>query len=96
MLAFIYLILCVLYESITIPLAVIAAVPMGLAGCFIFARWWGIENNIYMQIGLIMLIGLLAKPPYCSLNMPPPAAKRAWDSLPQQFLRPKPASVPSP
>lgn len=60
-LAFIYLILCALYESITIPLAVIAAVPMGLAGCFIFARWWGIENNIYMQIGLIMLIGLLAK-----------------------------------
>ena len=60
-LAFIYLILCALYESITIPLAVIAAVPMGLAGCFIFARWWGIENNIYMQIGLIMIIGLLAK-----------------------------------
>ena len=60
-LAFIYLILCALYESITVPLAVIAAVPMGLAGCFIFARWWGIENNIYMQIGLIMLIGLLAK-----------------------------------
>ncbi len=59
--AFIYLILCALYESLTVPLAVIAAVPMGLAGCFIFARWWGLENNIYMQIGLIMLIGLLAK-----------------------------------
>lgn len=60
-LAFIYLILCALYESLTVPLAVIAAVPFGLAGCFLFARWWGLENNIYMQIGLIMLIGLLAK-----------------------------------
>ncbi len=60
-LAFIYLILCALYESITIPLAVIAAVPFGLVGAFLFARLWGIENNIYMQIGLIMLIGLLAK-----------------------------------
>ena len=59
--AFIYLILCALYESLTIPFAVIAAVPFGLAGCFLFARWWGLENNIYMQIGLIMLIGLLAK-----------------------------------
>ncbi|MDE6490311.1 MAG: efflux RND transporter permease subunit, partial [Muribaculaceae bacterium] len=59
--AFIYLILCALYESLTVPLAVIAAVPFGLAGSFIFARWWGLENNIYMQIGLIMLIGLLAK-----------------------------------
>lgn len=60
-LAFIYLILCALYESLTIPFAVIAAVPFGLAGCFLFARWWGLENNIYMQIGLIMLVGLLAK-----------------------------------
>lgn len=60
-LAFIYLILCALYESLTIPFAVMAAVPFGLAGSFVFARWWGIENNIYMQIGLIMLIGLLAK-----------------------------------
>ena len=60
-LAFIYLILCALYESLTVPLAVIAAVPFGLAGSFLFARWWGLENNIYMQIGLIMLIGLLAK-----------------------------------
>lgn len=60
-LAFIYLILCALYESLTMPFAVIAAVPFGVAGCFLFARWWGLENNIYMQIGLIMLIGLLAK-----------------------------------
>lgn len=60
-LAFIYLILSALYESLTVPFAVIAAVPFGLAGSFLFARWWGLENNIYMQIGLIMLIGLLSK-----------------------------------
>ena len=60
-LVFIYLILCALYESLFIPLAVITSVPFGLAGSFIFARMWGLENNIYMQTGLIMLIGLLAK-----------------------------------
>ncbi|MGN0053698.1 MAG: efflux RND transporter permease subunit [Bacteroides sp.] len=58
---FIYLILCALYESLMIPLAVILSVPFGLAGSFLFARLWGLENNIYMQTGLIMLIGLLAK-----------------------------------
>lgn len=60
-LAFVYLILCALYESVTVPLAVLCAVPLGLVGTFLFARWWGLENNIYLQIGLIMLIGLLAK-----------------------------------
>ena len=58
---FIYLILCALYESLFIPLAVILSVPFGLAGSFIFAHLWGLENNIYMQTGLIMLIGLLSK-----------------------------------
>ena len=58
---FIYLILCALYESLMIPFAVILAVPFGLMGSFLFARIWGLENNIYMQTGLIMLIGLLAK-----------------------------------
>ena len=58
---FIYLILCALYESLFIPLAVILSVPFGLAGSFIFAQLWGLENNIYMQTGLIMLIGLLSK-----------------------------------
>ncbi|MCM1078382.1 MAG: efflux RND transporter permease subunit [Bacteroidales bacterium] len=58
---FIYLILCALYESLMIPFAVILSVPFGLLGSFIFAKLWGLENNIYMQIGLIMLIGLLAK-----------------------------------
>ncbi len=58
---FIYLILCALYESLMIPFAVILSVPFGLAGSFLFVRMWGLENNIYMQTGLIMLIGLLAK-----------------------------------
>ena len=58
---FIYLILCALYESLFIPMAVILSVPFGLAGSFLFAWLWGLENNIYMQTGLIMLIGLLSK-----------------------------------
>ena len=58
---FIYLILCALYESMFIPMAVILSVPFGLAGSFLFAWMWGLENNIYMQTGLIMLIGLLSK-----------------------------------
>lgn len=43
------------------PLAVILSVPFGLAGSFLFAKMFGLENNIYMQTGLIMLIGLLSK-----------------------------------
>ena len=58
---FIYLILCALYESIFIPVVIILSVPFGLAGSFLFARMFGLENNIYLQIGLLMLIGLLAK-----------------------------------
>lgn len=58
---FIYLILCALYESLFVPVAVILSVPFGLAGSFLFARMFGLENNIYLQTGLIMLIGLLSK-----------------------------------
>ena len=58
---FIYLILCALYESIFIPVVIILSIPFGLAGSFLFARMFGLENNIYLQIGLLMLIGLLAK-----------------------------------
>lgn len=57
----IYLILCALYESFFIPFAVILSVPCGLLGSFIFAWMFNLENNIYMQTGLIMIIGLLAK-----------------------------------
>ena len=58
---FFYLLLCALYESLFIPLAVILSVPFGLMGSFLFAKMFGLENNIYMQTGLIMLIGLLSK-----------------------------------
>ena len=57
----IYLILCALYESFFIPFAVILTVPLGLFGSFLFANMMGLENNIYLQTGLIMLIGLLSK-----------------------------------
>lgn len=58
---FIYLLLSSLYESFFIPLAVILSVPFGIAGCFIAAQIFGVENNIYLQTGMIMIIGLLAK-----------------------------------
>ncbi len=57
----IYLILSALYESFLIPFAVLLAVPCGLMGSFLFAKFMGLENNIYLQTGLIMLIGLLSK-----------------------------------
>ena len=58
---FIYLILSAQYESYILPLAVVLSVPFGLAGCFLFTKMFGHANDIYMQISLIMLIGLLAK-----------------------------------
>ena len=58
---FIYLILSAQYESYILPLAVVLSVPFGLAGAFIFTQLFGHSNDIYMQISLIMLIGLLAK-----------------------------------
>ena len=60
-LLFVYLILSAQYESYLLPWAVILSVPFGLMGTFIFAKMMGIANNIYLQIALIMLIGLLAK-----------------------------------
>lgn len=60
-LIFIYLLLCGLYESLFIPFAILLTVPIGLSGIFFFARCFGLENNIYMQTGAIMLIGLLCK-----------------------------------
>ena len=58
---FIYLILSAQYESYVLPLSVVLSVPFGLAGCFMFTSLFGHANDIYMQISLIMLIGLLAK-----------------------------------
>lgn len=60
-LLFVYLLLSAQYESYILPLAVIFSIPFGLMGSFIFARMFGVDNNIYLQIALIMLIGLLAK-----------------------------------
>ena len=57
----IYLILCAFYESFLIPIAVIISVPCGIMGSFLCAKLLGLENNIYLQTGVIMLIGLLAK-----------------------------------
>ena len=60
-LVFVYLLLSAQYESYILTLAVILSIPFGLLGTFIFAQIMGVENNIYLQIALIMLIGLLAK-----------------------------------
>ncbi len=60
-LTFVYLILSAQYESYLVPLAVILSVPFGLAGAFLFTNMFGKNNDIYMQIALIMLMGLLAK-----------------------------------
>lgn len=58
---FIYLLLCSLYESFFIPLAVLFSVPFGILGCFLAAQVFGVENNIYLQTGMIMVVGLLSK-----------------------------------
>ena len=60
-LVFVYLILSAQYESYILPLAVVLSIPFGLAGAFAFTNLFGHNNDIYMQISLIMLIGLLAK-----------------------------------
>ena len=60
-LIFVYLLLSAQYESYILPWAVILSIPFGLMGSFIFAKIFNISNNIYLQIALIMLIGLLAK-----------------------------------
>lgn len=60
-LLFVYLLLSAQYESYILPLSVILSIPLGLMGSFLFAKIFGVNNNIYLQIGLVMLIGLLAK-----------------------------------
>lgn len=60
-LLFVYLLLSAQYESYILPLSVILSIPLGLMGSFLFAKIFGVNNNIYLHIGLIMLIGLLAK-----------------------------------
>ncbi|HTM91839.1 MAG TPA: efflux RND transporter permease subunit [Flavisolibacter sp.] len=58
---FVYLLLSAQYESYILPFAVLLSLPFGLAGVFIFANLFGLSNNIYLEIALIMLVGLLAK-----------------------------------
>lgn len=58
---FVYLLLSALYESYLLPFAVLLSLPVGLSGVFVFAKLFHLDNNIYMQISMIMLIGLLAK-----------------------------------
>ncbi|WP_026350799.1 efflux RND transporter permease subunit [Dyadobacter beijingensis] len=60
-LAFVYLVLAAQYESFIIPLAVVFSLPVGVFGSFLMLKLMGLENNIYAQIGLIMLVGLLGK-----------------------------------
>lgn len=58
---FIYIILSSLYESLLIPFAVLLVIPFALLGSFLLSTIFGIENNIYMQTGLVMLIGMMSK-----------------------------------
>jgi len=60
-LLFVYLLLSAQYESYLLPFAVMLSMPVGLCGVYVFAKLFGLDNNIYMQISVIMLIGLLAK-----------------------------------
>lgn len=60
-LLFVYLLLSAQYESYILPLAVLLSIPTGIVGAFLGIKAIGLDNNIYVQIGLIMLIGLLAK-----------------------------------
>ncbi|MGM9809969.1 MAG: efflux RND transporter permease subunit [Paludibacteraceae bacterium] len=58
---FVYLILAALYNSLLLPLAILLTIPCGLAGAFLLAQLLHLQNDIYFQLGAIMLIGLLAK-----------------------------------
>ncbi len=58
---FVYFLLAAQYESYILPLSILFSLPIGISGSFIFAKIMGVQNNIYLQISLIMLIGLLAK-----------------------------------
>ena len=60
-LVFVYLVLCSLYESMLIPMAVLLSLPFGIAGSFAVVYLIDLENDVYMQVGIIMLVGLLAK-----------------------------------
>ncbi|ANI90290.1 multidrug transporter AcrB [Arachidicoccus ginsenosidimutans] len=60
-LVFVYFLLAAQYESYILPLAIVLTIPLGVFGVMLFINWFGIDNNIYVQVCLIMLVGLLAK-----------------------------------
>jgi HAE1 family hydrophobic/amphiphilic exporter-1 len=60
-LVFVYFLLAAQYESYILPLAVVLSIPVGVFGVFVFLKLFGVDNNIYVQVSLIMLVGLLAK-----------------------------------
>ena len=90
---FIYLILSAQYESYILPLAVVLSVPFGLVGCFLFTMLFGHANDIYMQISLIMLIGLLAKNAILIVQFALERRQTVWPSRGRPFSVPQPVCV---
>jgi len=85
-LIFVYFLLSAQYESYLLPLAVLLSLPIGLSGAYIFALIFGISNNIYLQITLIMLIGLLAKNAILIVEFSA-EARRKGASIPQAAIQ---------